>query len=259
MLLFYFTFCFAGSPALFHGYADMVLFPGNKDLFENFENSDKNSSAVFSFNLSEGEKDMYDHRKLEFNGQWDDGSDTEDDIVMGEINKHDIPLKNRNTFFRQLCKQAISLSLCKQNRMHKNPQNYKGQPAIIPLCALTRESFEMALYDAENDFLLRSLSPMFLFDDDLLSLPISAVVDLWFVINHSLFCTKQTDETVNELKGTCNLHAQLGEDLLKSVVANSSWMFRPDYTNQISSDIPDGGAKRADRRYILCVLDMPLA
>ena len=132
MLLFYFIFCFVGSPALFHGYADMILFPGNKELFENFENSDKNSSAVFSFNLSEGEKDMYDHKKLEFNGQWDDGSDTEDDIVMEEIDKHDILLKNRNTFFRQLCKQAISLSLCKQNRMHKNPQNYKGQPAIIP-------------------------------------------------------------------------------------------------------------------------------
>lgn len=74
------------------------------------------------------------------------------------------------------------------------------------------------------------------------------MIDLWLVINHSLFCTKQTDETTNELGGTCNLCPQLGEDFLKSVVANSTWMFKPDYTNQISSDLPTGGAKRADER-----------
>lgn len=192
---------------------------------------------------------MYGHRKLEFNGHWDAGSDIEDDIVMGEVKKHVTPLRHKNTF-RQLCKQAISLSLCKQNRMHRNPQNYDGQPAIIPLCALTKDSYEIALYDAENDFLLRSLSPMYLFDDDVLSLPISSIVDLWFVINHSLFCTKQTDETVNVLKGTCNLYPQLGKELLTSVIANSTWMFKPDYTTQISSDLPDGGAIRADQRFV---------
>lgn len=245
--LIHFGITHVGSPALFYGYADIVLFPGDKNLFENFENSDKNSSAVFSFKLSKGEEEMYGHRKLEFNGHWDAGSDIEDDIVMGEVKKHVTPLRHKNTF-RQLCKQAISLSLCKQNRMHRNPQNYDGQPAIIPLCALTKDSYEIALYDAENDFLLRSLSPMYLFDDDVLSLPISSIVDLWFVINHSLFCTKQTDETVNVLKGTCNLYPQLGKELLTSVIANSTWMFKPDYTTQISSDLPDGGAIRADQR-----------
>lgn len=255
--LIHFGITHVGSPALFHGYADIVLFPGDKNLFENFENSDKNSSAIFSFKLSKGEKEMYGHRKFEMNGLWDAGSEIEDDwdagseieedFVMGEVKKHDTPLRHTHTF-RQLCKQAISLSLCKQNRMHNNPQNYEGQPAIIPLCALTKESYEIALYDTENDFLLRSVSPLYLFDDDVLSLPISSIVDLWFVINHSLFCTKQTDETVNVLKGTCNLYPQLGKDLLTSVIANSTWMFRPDYTTQVSSYLPDGEAKRADKR-----------
>lgn len=215
-------------------------------MFENFENNDDISSAVFTFKLSEKEKEIYD-RNLEFNGHWDSEIENENDIVMDEIERYDTPFRQANTF-RQLCKQAISLSLCKQNRMHNNPQYYKNQPAIFPLCAVTKDLYDIVLYDAENDYLLRSLSPMYLFDEDMLSLSTSAVIDLWLVINHSLFCTKQTDETTSELRGTCNLRPQLGEDFLKSVVANSTWMFKPDYTNQISSDLPTGGAKRADER-----------
>lgn len=215
-------------------------------MFENFENNDDNSSAVFTFKLSEKEKEIYD-RNLEFNGHWDSEIENENDIVMDEIERYDTPFRQTNTF-RQLCKQAISLSLCKQNRMHNNPQYYKNQPAIFPLCAMTKDLYEIVLYDADNDCLLRSLSPMYLFDEDMLSLSTSAVIDLWLVINHSLFCTKQTDETTSELRGTCNLCPHLGEDFLKSVVANSTWMFKPDYTNQISSDLPTGGAKRADER-----------
>lgn len=214
-------------------------------MFDNFENND-NSSAVFTFKLSEEEKEIYD-RNLEFDGHWNSEIEIEDDIMMDEIEKYDTPFRHTNTF-RQLSKQAISLSLCKQNRMLNNSQNYIGQPTIFPLCAMTKDLYEIMLYDAENDYLLRSLSPMYLFDEDMLSLSISAVIDLWFIINHSLFCTKQTDETTNELRGTCNLRPQLGEDLLKSVVTNSTWMFRPDYTNQLSSDLPTGGAKRADER-----------
>lgn len=244
--LIHYGFTYVGNPTLFYGNADIVLFPGEKNLFENFENNDDNSSAVFTFKLSEKEKEIYD-RNLEFNGHWDSEIENENDIVMDEIERYDTPFRQANTFC-QLCKQAISLSLCKQNRMHNNPQCYKNQPAIFPLCAVTKDLYEIVLYDAENDYLLRSLSPMYLFDEDMLSLSTSAVIDLWLFINHSLFCTKQTDETTSELRGTCNLCPQLGEDLLKSVVANSTWMFKPDYTNQISSDLPTGGAKRADER-----------
>lgn len=244
--LIHYGFTYIGNPTLFYGNADIVLFPGNKNLFDNFENNDDNSSAVFTFKLSEEEKEIYD-RNLELHGHWNSEIEIEDDIMMDEIEKYDTPFRHTNTF-RQLSKQAISLSLCKQNRMLNNPQNYIGQPTIFPLCAMTKDLYEIMLYDAENDYLLRSLSPMYLFDEDMLSLSISAVIDLWFIINHSLFCTKQTDETTNELRGTCNICPQLGEDLLKSVVTNSTWMFRPDYANQISSDLPTGRAKRADER-----------
>lgn len=56
MLLIHFVLWFVGNPTLFYGNTDIVLFPGDKNLFENFENNDDNSSALFTFKLSEKEK-----------------------------------------------------------------------------------------------------------------------------------------------------------------------------------------------------------
>lgn len=94
-------------------------------------------------NCQRKKKEIYDWN-LEVNGHWDSEIENENDIVMDEIERYDTPFRHANTF-RQLCKQAISLSLCKQNRMHNNPQYYKNQPASFLLCAMTKDLYEIVL------------------------------------------------------------------------------------------------------------------
>lgn len=213
----HFGHTYVGSPYLFYGFADIVLFPTNKDLFMDADNS---SSAVFT--LKKKANEDYGHRTVE------KACNDEDDILTGECKLHDHDLSSE-----QICKQAISTSICKYAKMREHASKHLSMSELpmVPVCAITKNSFEIAMYDTENDFLLKSSEDLDLFEpfDDLFRLRFSAIIYLWLYINHSIFLSKPHPSTVEVLRGTCNLIPQLGKRRFESVVNNSNMLLSPEY------------------------------
>ncbi|XP_061169474.1 uncharacterized protein LOC133178799 [Saccostrea echinata] len=201
---------YIGSPRLFYGPADIVLFPGSNNMFFEVDNS---KCAIFSWKKTTPEN-MRNSNNQENNNY-------EKNKSMTDLVESHASLNNVN----KLYKQAIALSIYKYKGMTINKEFISHdslETSMIPVCAINGTSYDVVLYDAQNDFLLKMDSDgSKLFDDN--RLKFSAILDLWFVIHHHLFCSMPPGEVVADLKNTCGLIPRLGEERFASIVKTSEW------------------------------------
>ncbi|XP_061190705.1 uncharacterized protein LOC133198696 [Saccostrea echinata] len=224
-----------GSPHLFYGFVDVVLIPTNRNLFMG---TSYNKSAVFTVKKTTDE--IYGHRLI--NKDWMKSCDFNDDIAAGEY-KSETKLLDE----KQLCKQAISVSLCQYRKyLECSKMGNVSYVPMVPVCAISNDSYEVAVYDPEHDFLLKCNKPLNLFDDDLQFLKFSTIVDLWLMIHHSLFCSQPGQHVIQQLKGTANLIPQLGKKRFDKIVKNSSLMYLPQLRQKSISQVSEKIIKFAD-------------
>lgn len=226
-----FGFTHVGSPNLFYGYVDVILIPSNRDLFLD---TNYNKSAVFSVKKKKDE--IYGHRLISRDWMNHCDFDEYEDIASGEY-------KTDTKYFdeKQLCKQAISVSLCKYRKFVKNGNMKKGLGdcvPTVPVCAITNEAYEVAMYHPELDFLVKSCDELKLFDGHFQHLKFSTIVDMWLLINHSLFCGQLSESTAKKLRGTADLISTLGKKRFENVVKNSHWMCLPHPRQKSFTKVP---------------------
>ena len=180
-----------------------------------FFEADNSKSALFAVKKERNE--IYDE------DDWNEDSDIDTrNISTGEYELNTI----NGDDMVQLFRQAIAISLCKhkKNMNVYDSLNDSHSISMIPICGVTNNSFCMVAYDAENDYLLRMCNEMKIFDGD--SIRFSALIDLWLLIYHDLFCTKPPLEVLGKLKGTCNLIPQLGPERYSSILKSSEWLYQ---------------------------------
>ncbi|XP_061171600.1 uncharacterized protein LOC133181073 [Saccostrea echinata] len=228
-----------GSPHLFHGFVDGVLIPA-----ENHSITEENYTKSAVFTARKKTDDIYYHCLV--NKEWMDKYESTvyklDEEILNREYKSEINVIDE----KQLCKQAIAMSLCKyQEQSNKKDSSYA--PAM-PVFGMTSDSFEVAVYDPVHDYLLKSNKPLNFFEEDSQNLKFSSVVDLWLLIYHSLFFTTPSPRVVHQLRGTANLIPQLGEKRFEKIVKSSRWMFLPYFHHQSFPEIHEGVIKYVDRK-----------
>ncbi|XP_061167546.1 uncharacterized protein LOC133176439 [Saccostrea echinata] len=201
---------YIGSPRLFYGPADIVLFPGSNNMFFEVDNS---KCAIFSWKKTTPENMR--------NSNIQENNNYEKNKSVADLVESHASLNNVNKVY----KQAIALSIYKYKEMtiiKEFISHDSLETSMIPVCAINGTSYDVVMYDAENDFLLKMDSDgSKLFDDN--RLKFSAILDLWFVIHHHLFCSMPAGEVVADLKSTCGLIPRLGEERFASIVKTSEW------------------------------------
>ncbi|XP_063436001.1 uncharacterized protein LOC134716913, partial [Mytilus trossulus] len=173
------------SHNLFYGNADIILFPSDKSLSQDVMNVMETSSIITT-------------PKYSFEKEFE-----EDDIDGDEFAEKDLSdvTLDEATKYDQVLMQAISVSLCKHKQL-KNKKLIKNNISAVPTCQITKDTYCVALYDAQYDYLMRTNKPLNLFDGN--SLQFDAVLDLWLLIHHNLFCSTPHQKVLRELKGTCD-------------------------------------------------------
>ncbi|XP_052097950.1 uncharacterized protein LOC127732816 [Mytilus californianus] len=159
----------------------------------------------------------------------------EDDINGHEFAKKDIPevMPEEAKKFDQVLKQAISVSLCKHRKI-KNKNLTKNNISAVPVCLITKETYFVAVYDASYDYLMRTNKTLKLFEGN--NLRFDAVLDLWLLIHHNLFCTTPHQKVLRQFKGTCDLIPQFGRDRFEKIIQSSRWLYMPERIHPSSSD-----------------------
>lgn len=149
----------------------------------------------------------------------DDVSEGEhDDICTMENNEKEFSEANIN----QICKQGISVSLWK----YKNCFNQLNDSApMVPVCLFNKSKFVVVMYNAEHDYLLRMRKTDFLSIIKHGKLQFTAIINLWLLIHHNLFCTQPHIEAIKNLKGTCGLIPRLGSENLITVMKTSKFNY----------------------------------
>ncbi|CAG2224931.1 unnamed protein product [Mytilus edulis] len=202
-----------GSHDLFYGNADLVLFPSDKKLSQDAMDVMETSSIIttpkYSFEEDDIDGDKFAERDLS-------------DIMSDETTKYD-----------QVLMQAISVSLCKHKQI-KNKKLTKNNISAVPICQITKDTYCVALYDARYDYLMRTNKPLNLFDGN--SLRFDAVLDLWLLIHHNLFCSTPHQKILKKIKGTCDLIPQLGRDRFEKIVQNSRFLYMPENMHPENTD-----------------------
>ncbi|XP_063398439.1 uncharacterized protein LOC134683211 [Mytilus trossulus] len=234
-----------GSTRLFYGNADITLFPTTKDIYLG---SQANTAAVF--NIGEPEESPDVNRLHPTWNTEDDDNDEEEEICdanNGEnLNDADI---------NKVCKQAISLSMWKhKQRVLAYNGNMDYGLSMVPVCAINKHKYMVALYYAQHDYLLKMQKKDFLqiFDKD--KLEFSTIINLWMLTHYNLFCTEPSDDAIQILKGTGGLIKILGEEEFKDVVKTSKFDYDIDpsgdeFEVDVQNDsIPASGAGRS-RKY----------
>ncbi|VDI48154.1 Hypothetical predicted protein [Mytilus galloprovincialis] len=206
-----------GSHDLFYGNADIVLFPSDKNLSQDAMNVMETSSIITT--------PQYSFEK-EFE---------EDDIDGDEFAEKDLSdiMSDETTNYDQVLMQAISVSLC-QHKQLKNKKLTKNNISAVPICQITKDTYCVALYDARYDYLMRTNKPLNLFDGN--SLRFDAVLDLWLLIQHNLFCSTPHQKILKKIKGTCDLIPQLGRDRFEKIVQNSRFLYMPENMHPENTD-----------------------
>lgn len=223
---------FLGSPNLFYGFADVVLLPSKRN--QNTE-TDYNTSAVFSVKKKTNE--MYSHRLAYQDLMYPSSDSNEEDGISSEEHISETDICDENW----LCKQAIAVSFC-MYRDFLNNDNMRNclsycVPAV-PVCAITNDAYQFAVYHPELDCLLKTTEPLRLFDEDYHYLKFSAIVDLWLLIYHRLYFNQPSPSIADQLRGTANLIPQLGEKRFENVVRSSHWLFFPHLRQNPFSRVP---------------------
>ncbi|KAK3087256.1 hypothetical protein FSP39_003691, partial [Pinctada imbricata] len=211
-----FGITFTGNQDLFYGSPDAVLFtnPG-----ENLFNADGSKSSVFMTK-------KFDSANITLE---------DEDFYVNEVKKYSFD--NRDT--KQLLKLAISMSFCYRKKLQNRCTVMKRneESTIIPTCGITSNTYKIAMYDSSNDILLLSGdNDLQLFDDDG-AIRFSAMMNLWMIIHHPLFCSGLWKEAIDQFKGSCDIQSYLAGRDLQDIVDGSRWFFA------IDSPITDGSGE----------------
>lgn len=118
-------------------------------------------------------------------------------------------IKPKNTHFNkcaeQILSQAITFAFYQGNVM-----NNKGIPPVstlIPSLVLTPAHCYIVMYDYVNDILLSSnLQSCSLWDESDMKLNLTAVLQIWMVLNHMDFVPALSKRAEHVLVGSCNFH-----------------------------------------------------
>ena len=138
----------------------------------------------------------------------------------------------------QIYKQSISMSLCKRNRLLQKANIGESDVSITPVCGFNGRSYTVAIYDAEDDFLLKMAGNLEMFDD--VYLKSSAILDIWLLIHHHLFCSKPPQSVQKRLQDSCGLKHLLGDQMYEHILLDSNWRYdsyRPLKTRRVSDEI----------------------
>ena len=167
------------------------------------------------------------------NEKWNYEESIDEDIYNRESNQAD------EDSHAQIYKQAISMALCKKRAILKGEySNVPPKTTMAPVCGLGSNFYDISLYDAEHDVLLATIDEeLRLFgDDNRLRTP--AVLDIWLVIYHHLFCNDLHPHAMAELKGSCNLVRQIGEKRFRNIIDESRWLFQIECGENVGSRKP---------------------
>ena len=201
-----------------------MLFPSEKDIFRE---TDGSLSSTFTINLSKNEQknEKYGHDIISYSGIVDPiESIGEEDITTGETKRNNLEDEDTTA---QIFKHAISMALCKKKRM-LNGHYSNRQTSMIPVCGLSPSIYSISMYDAEHDVLLRTARKDLQLFEKGEKLKSTAVLDLWLIIYHHLFCDGLWPKAVTQLEGSCNLVKLLGEKRFQSITENSQWLYQID-------------------------------
>ncbi|XP_052064319.1 uncharacterized protein LOC127704338 [Mytilus californianus] len=205
-----------GSTRLFHGNADITLFPTTEDMF-----LDSQTDAAV-FHIGEPEESP-DANRLHPKWNTVDYDDNDEEEKICDANNSE---NFNDSDINQVCKQAISLTMWKhKQRILAYSGNKDYGSSMVPICGINRHKYMVVLYNAQHDYLLKMQKKDFLkvFDKD--KLEFSTIINLWMLIHHNLFCTEPSDNAIQILKGAGGLLQRLGEDTFKEVVITSKFYY----------------------------------
>ena len=234
------------APGLFKGNVDIALFPSPNSLC----GQDDTSSSVVSIALSAW-KEKNNNLTLEKDWAEENGLD-EEDALAGEF-KEGERFTERVKARDQIIKQAIIMSLCKENivKYHLEERPYidsLSDASFVPVLGIDKTSFMVALYDSEYDYLLLTTNSEEILDHPTWQLSPQAIIHLWMIIHHNQFCCKPPHSFLKYFKGTCRLQEQVGgAHSLEHARRNSYWTYmrrrdldeRRNTTERLSMDISE--------------------
>lgn len=176
-----------GSEYLWYGKPDIVLYP---------------AESGGALNVVIPQKDTFLAIDIE--------EQCEGQIV--EVKDNSSTLRDKKSV-KQIVAQAITFSFF-QNKF----QAVCNDPSafLIPTIAACSSSFDIYMYDAKNDILLRNAGDPIPFWTDR-HLQMSSVLQLWMLINHLLLRPSLNDQDLNRLSGTCGLREHLDEKRLEMI------------------------------------------
>ncbi|XP_061187621.1 uncharacterized protein LOC133195710 [Saccostrea echinata] len=111
----------------------------------------------------------------------------------------------------QILSQAITFSFCEANAAYADGKGLFS-PTLVPSLVLTPLHYYIVMYDYENDILLSSgHQPASLWDESGVRFNLSAILQIWMVLNHCFFGPKLNDTLLKDFSQSCNFHKILKE------------------------------------------------
>ena len=208
---------------------DVALFPEDVPLFGQKEiilGQNDLSSAVVGLVWNE-DKNHPNRLTLKPNWAEENGLD-EEEVLPGEFKR--LPgVIDKEKHQSQIIKEAISMSIVKQNIIKKRHEAGKSTDhlsgaSFVPMLGIDKGQYVVAVYDSKYDYLLVSHDSMPIYDNITKGISIFALIDLWMLIHHNLFCAEPDPMITNGLKGTCNLKGCLGHRF-QAVAESSFWIY----------------------------------
>ena len=184
-----------GSEYLWYGKPDIMLFPPGGC----------NVSVVLP-RVDLGNKDP------------ESPEDKQKQILEVKVRSDD--LRNKQNV-RQFISQTMTFSIYQKVFQNKHSHMSSEKVSIIPTVAVSAESFDIYMYDAEHDILLRNMGDSIPLwqrtSDKKIRLNMSSVLKLWMVINHLTFKPKLTAAEISRLSGSCNFLKHFSIDDLNTI------------------------------------------
>lgn len=190
-----------GSELLWYGKPDIMVFPiGGVNCSIVIPQKPEDEAAEYEY--PEGPLILDDKQVMDFN--------TDDLTLREKYNKS------------QIIATAITFSMYQKKCQHQKRGPFPNV-SLIPLIAANGTSFDIYLYDSDNDILLRNSGlPIPLWDGPFKKPPfyrlnLSSVLKLWMTMNHSSIQPSLSLEDNHMLSGSCDFKGCLSKEFLKKV------------------------------------------
>ena len=140
----------------------------------------------------------------------DENTDQERDILQRNDEATEMcDIKSKNTHFdkcaEQILSQAITFAFYQGNIMKNN--GISPSSTLVPSLVVTPGHYYIVMYDYMNDILLgSSLQRCSLWDENDMKFNLSAVLQIWMVLNHVDFVPALSPKAEQFLVGSCNFH-----------------------------------------------------